>query len=392
MRKKLTGFMAVFVREARSLLLDVNIRTIVILAPLFYPLIYGSVYWNKTEADVAIVVIDEDHSSLSREFIRDLDAHQLIRVTEVVPDIAAAKDRLYRLDAQGIVMLPKDFSSSLKKGQGADVKVLLNTTRFLPSNDLNKAITSVAMKNAASSRVKILQMAGYSLKQAEELSEPVRDDVRPVFNANETYGDFLLPGIFILILQQTLLIGLSESIAKERENGTLPELYHTAGNSLWATMSGKAFVYFLLYASYAVLYGVVYSTVFSLPVRGNLFALALITGLFLLSVIYISIFVSSFFTRKIIALQTIAFTTYPLFFISGYSWPKTAMPLPLQWFTELVPSTHFFTAAVRIMEMDAGWGDVMGEVWWLLGLAGAGFVFTRMRMRALLRSELHSGA
>ncbi len=388
MKNTLTGFWAVFVREAKSLLGDMNIRTIVIAAPLLYPLLYGSVYWQKTEVDVAIVVVDQDHSALSREFIRDLDAHQLIKVVEVVPDLAAAQDRLCRLDVQGIVLLGPDFSSSQKRGKGTDVKVFLNTSRFLPSNDLNKAITSVAVKNAAASRVKFLQMAGYSLTQAEEVSDPVRDDVRPMFNITEAYGDFLIPGIFILILQQTLLIGLSQSIAKERENNTLPELYRMAKDSLWAMLSGKAFVYFLLYASYAVLYAAVYFRLFTLQLKGDLLALGVITGIFLLSVIYMSIFLSSFFTRKIIALQTIAFTSYPIFFMSGYSWPKAGMPLPLQWCAQLLPSTHYFTAAVRIMEMNAGWREVMPELWWLLGLAAAGLVCTRLRMRALLRSSL----
>ncbi|HLP16150.1 MAG TPA: ABC transporter permease [Bacteroidota bacterium] len=388
MKRKLTGFAAVFVREMRSLIGDMNIRMIVLVAPLLYPLMYGSVYWNKTETDVPIVVVDQDRSALSREFIRDLDAHQLIRVSEVVQDVSEARDRLYRMDAQGIVILSDKFSSSLKQGKGADVKVLLNTTKFLPSNDLNKAITSVAMAHAIGMRVNVLRTAGYSRKQAEEMSDPVRDDIRPLFNVNETYGDFLVPGLFILILQQTLLIGLSESIAKERENGTLGELFHTANNSLWATMSGKGAIYLLLYAAYAVLYGVVYFPLFSLPMAGSISALVVSTVLFLLSVVYLSIFVSSFFTRKIIALQTITFTTYPFFFLSGYSWPKTGLPAPLQWFTELLPSTHYLTAAVRLTQMNGGWGDVRSEILWMAALAAAGFLFTRMRMRALLRSEL----
>jgi ABC-2 type transport system permease protein len=286
------------------------------------------------------------------------------------------------------LVVPENFSSSLKKGHGADVKVMLNTTKFLPSNDLNKAINAVAAKHAIDTRIQFLRMAGYSRKQAAEISDPIRDDIRPMFNVTETYGDFLIPGIFILLLQQTLLIGLSESVAKERENGTLGELFHTAKNSLWAMMSGKAAIYFLLYVSYAVFYAAVYFFLFSLPLGGNLAALAVSTVLFLLSVVYLSIFVASFFTRKIIALQTITFTTYPLFFISGYSWPKIGMPMPLQWITELVPSTHYFTAAVRIIEMNAGWREVMPEITWLAGLATAGFIFTRMRMRSLLRSEL----
>jgi ABC-2 type transport system permease protein len=137
-----------------------------------------------------------------------------------------------------------------------------------------------------------------------------------------------------------------------------------------------------------VLYAAVYFRLFTLQLKGDLLALGVITGIFLLSVIYMSIFLSSFFTRKIIALQTIAFTSYPIFFMSGYSWPKAGMPLPLQWCAQLLPSTHYFTAAVRIMEMNAGWREVMPELWWLLGLAAAGLVCTRLRMRALLRSSL----
>jgi ABC-2 type transport system permease protein len=387
MKQRLSGLMAVVRREARALIGDVNIRMVVLAAPLLYPLFYGSVYWHKTETDVPIVVVDHDRSAVSREFVRDLDAHQLIRVAEVVQDESEAQDRLYRMDAQGIVVLPENFSTSLKKGKGADVKVLLNTTKFLPSNDLNKAITSVAMKDASAMRIKFLRAAAYSLKQAEELSDPVRDDIRPMFNVTETYGDFIIPGIFILILQQTLLIGLSESVAKEREDGTLGDLYRTAHRSLGAAICGKGAVYFLLYASYALLYAVVYFTLFSLPLGGSVCALALLTVLFLLSVIFIGIFVSSFFTRKIIALQTITFTTYPFFFLSGYSWPKTALPLPLQRVTELLPSTQYFTAAVRLIEMNAGWRDVLPETLSLAALTAAGYLITRLRMRRLLRSE-----
>lgn len=392
MKQRIRGYVEVILREARSLIGDVNIRMIVLVAPLLYPLLYGTVYWHKTEADVPIVVVDGDHSALSRQFIRDLDAHQLIRVAEVTADAGQAQDRLYRMDAQGIVIIPSGFSRSLLKAEGADVKVLLNTTKFLPSNDLNKAITAVAMSRAADMRVKFLRMAGFSRKQAEEAADPVRDDIRPMFNVTETYGDFLIPGIFILILQQTLLIGLSESVAREREEGTLPELLRTANGSVTAAVWGKGGIYLALYASYALFYAAVYFRLFSLPIAGSASALAVATVLFLISVVYISIFVSSFFTRKILALQTITFTTYPIFFISGYSWPAEALPLPLQWLTQLLPSTQYFTAAVRIMQMDAGWKETAPELLRLAALAAAGFVVTRMRIRTLLRrADLNAG-
>jgi len=171
----------------------------------------------------------------------------------------------------------------------------------------------VVLTMAAGARVKYFEMQGYSIDQARELFEPLRIDVKPLFNTTETYGDFLIPGILALILQQTLLMGLSESIAKEREAGTMGDLFATAGRSMWALMSGKGAFYLALFSAYAFFFYTVNFQVFSIPFRGSALALAILTMIFLLSVVYLSLFLSSFFHRKMIALQILGFTSYPIF-------------------------------------------------------------------------------
>ena len=110
--------------------------------------------------------------------------------------------------------------------------------------------------------MKILEISGYSTDQAKGMYDPLRVDLRNLFNPSEAYGDFIIPGILIIILQQTLLIGLSESIAREREKNLLGELLAAANGSNSAALLGKASFYlfflfgifrFLLYRNICIL-------------------------------------------------------------------------------------------------------------------------------------------
>ena len=251
---------------------------------------------------------------------------------------------------------------------------------------LFRSVNEVVLTMAAGARVKYFEMQGYSIDQARELYEPLRIDVKPLFNTTETYGDFLIPGILALILQQTLLMGLSESIAKEREAESLAELFATAGRSMWALMSGKGAFYLALFSAYALFFYTVNFRVFSIPFRGSAMTLAILTLIFLLSVVYLSFFLSSFFHRKMIALQVLGLTSYPIFLISGYSWPLQVLPVPLRVLANLMPITPYLSAYTRIVQMGAGFGDVLPELRHLLLLAVCGFLLTRIRMKMLLRN------
>lgn len=384
---KLKGFWAVLLRETRFLIKDTDLVTIILLSPLFYAFFYSSIYTHKTENEVPVAVVDMDRSRLSETLIRSLDSHQLVKVSEIVPDYASGIDRIYKLEAQGLIYIPKGFESSLKSAQGTDIKIYLNTSRFLVSNDLNKAINEVTGTLAAGVKVRFFQTQGFSYNQAIEMSEPLQMEVKPLFNPTESYGDFLIPGLLVLILQQTLLIGLSESVAKEREESSLIELYNTGKRSLLGTACGKGAVYFLLYASYALLFYTLHFSIFKISFKGSISAAVVMTAVFLSGVIFLAILISSFFKRKIISLQVVAFTSYPVFLMSGYAWPFEAMPGFVKVLGSLLPSTPYLNAFNRIIQMGAGWQDIMPEFVHLLLITLGGFIIMQIRLRFLIRKE-----
>jgi ABC-2 type transport system permease protein len=388
MKIKIHGLWKVLKREITVVMHDVDIAIIVLIAPMFYSLFYGSLYWNKTEHQVPIVVVDMDHSKLSQMLIRNLDAEQNIHITEEIPDLATAQTRVEQFEAQGALFIPQKFEASLKKGKAADIKVYLNTTRFLVSNDINKAVTEVALTAAASVRLHYFQTQGYSFEQAKELFEPLRAEIKPMFNTTETYGDFLIPAILALIIQQTLLMGVALAFAKEEEDDTLREAYALSNHSTMSTMAGKGAFYFILFSAYSFMFYTFHFSIFKIPFRGNPFALAALTILFLAAIIYFAVFIGTFFRRKIIALQVLAFTSYPIFLTTGYSWPMAALPLPLRILAQTYPLTPYLAAYTRITAMGASWGDVENEFLHLSILVVLSMALAWWRLKSILHKNM----
>jgi ABC-2 type transport system permease protein len=388
MRKILALGWRVFNRELRRIRKDFDIISIILLAPLLYTFLYGSFYILKTESDVPVAVIDYDNSPESRDFIKNLDASQLISVEGITGSFDKARQMLYRDNIQGVVFIPDGFGRDMLLNSGTSIKLYLNTQRFLPSNDINKSINEIIIEYAQKNRVKIFNAKGFNSEQARFMAEPLKEDIRYIGNPTGTYGDFILPGLFLLIFQQTLLMGLSESIAKENEESGFRSLFRTGRFNIPAIMGGKAIFYFLLYFTFAVFFYTVQFSIFKVNFAGSYPVLLTFTVLFLLTIIVHFFIAGTFFKSKMFALQVMAFTSYPVFFISGYAWPASAMPGILVYISQLIPITPFFSAYIRIVEFGADLKDVLPEIihLFILLIAGTGILLWRLKH---IKNRLH---
>jgi ABC-2 type transport system permease protein len=374
-------------RELSIIIHDKDILIMLFLAPLFYAYFYNSIYMYKTERDIPVAVVDLDNSEFSRTFIRRLDAHNLTAVTEVTGDINESRKLLDNMVVQGAIIIPKDAEINLQSKKSTTITANLNTTRFLVSNDINKAVNDVAFSLSDEYRKVYFQNLGYNSSEAQELIEPVKGDVRPMFNTIETYGEFMIPGLLALILHQTLLIGLSESVAKERELRTLGALYRASGRNTFIALAGKGTFYFFMFSVYAYFFYVVTFDLFKINFIGSVSAVVVLTAIFLISAIFFCMLLSSFFKKKILSLQLLAFTSYPLFLVSGYSYPYYSMPKFLQWVSYCLPTTPYLNALVRITQLGADWNNIMPEFYHMLILMGVFGLITLVRMKMLFMKD-----
>jgi ABC-2 type transport system permease protein len=370
-------------REQEVIRRDKNILSVLLLAPVFYAFFYGSIYLHKSEQDVAIVVVDQDQSNGSRAFIRDLDAHPLIRVKEVNADLATARKQLNDMSVFGMVVIPAATFRQLSQELAATVVVEINTTRFLIANDINKAVNEVAEETGR----RFCETSLARIGRPRTMAVPLRADLHTLANTTESYGDFMLPGLLMLILQQTMLIALAEGIGKERETGSLGRWLTEAEHRPWLAVAGKGTYYFVLYCGYAALFLTLHYAVFRLVQVGTPGVVVMLLGLFLLAVVSWAILLSTFFSTKLQALRWSVFTSYPLFLLSGYSWPIEAMPGVLQGLAQCIPLTPFMRAFTRVTLLGAGWKQVAPDLLHLLVLAMICFGLAGLRLRQLAHAE-----
>jgi len=358
----------------------------VIIAPLLYASLLGSIYIEKDIKGISLAVVDMDRTATSMELTRLLSASSKVDIVARIHSYEEAVDLLYRQKIQGFLWFPKGFEKKLLKLEGANVKLYLNTTRFLPSNDLNKAVNMVMMTAGSGVRLRYLEVHGINPKHAMELINPVLPEIRPIYNPTNNYGDFLLPGLLFLILQQTLLIGMGESVAVDNEEGKLGR-YLKGENSVFAYITGKTAYYLFLYFSYFLIFFWGVYPALEVHATGNMMALLAVGMLFALVISMLAILLGSMIKSQVRYMAIMAFTTYPFFLTSGYSWPVVAMPLPIQWLSQLIPTTHFLHAGTRIVVMGGSWVDIMPDIYKLMILFGVFALLAAWRLYIIKKKE-----
>ncbi len=385
--KKLKEIKNIVMAELNMVIEDHSILLTVIIAPLLYAFFLGSIYIKKDIDRISFAVVDMDNSATTMKLTRLLSASSKIDVKGKLHSYEEAIDLMYKQKITGFLLFPSGFEKELMKLEGADVQVYLNTTRFLPSNDLNKSINMVMLTAGSGVRLRFFASNGINPKVGMKLINPILPEVRPIYNPTNNYGDFLLPGLLFLILQQTLLIGMGESVAKDNESGKLDGYIQTK-NGILNYMLGKPAYYLFLYFSYFMIFFFGVYRVFGLHVTGNIAALFTIGMIFVMVLSVLAILLGTFIKSQIRYMEIMAFTTYPFFLTSGYSWPVTAMPEPLQWLAQIIPTTHFLHAGTRLVVMGGSWGDVASDIYKLLLLLGTFTLLTVWRLWSLRNKQL----
>ncbi len=351
-------------REVKMIAHDHSLLLTLLIAPLLYAFFYGSIYSYKTEEEVPIAVVDEDRSGLSQTLIRQLDNTQMVNVAAVT-SLENAKESMYHGHIQGFLYIEKGMEKKVLGLQQANMVLAVNAARFLPSSDVMGTVTQVGLMAGAGVRLQYLQKKGMNTETARQEVMPLMPDFHPLFNTRTDYGTFLLPGLLAMILQQTLLLGLAGGTAAERQRKTFAGWMEQAGSNLSMALYGKGMFYFILFCCYAFFFLTVNFRVLGLQLMGNPFELALVTALFLLSLIPMGIFTGLLFRSQLLCTQLMAFSTYPIFLITGYTWPIAQLPEGLKVVSSLLPITPFLALYQGIVQQGAHITDRLPDLYHL---------------------------
>jgi len=325
-------------------------------------LLYSWIYNNESIHEVPVVVVDMSHSQQSRQFIRMCDASADVHVACYAADLDDAQSLVSRQVVKGIYYIPEDFATSLNRMEQATISVYCDMALMLTYKAIYQTAMAVSQQMGAQIQAKL--SGNYTAREDLVSTSPLDVEEVAMFNPQGGYGTAVLPAVLILIIQQTLALGIGLAAGTARERNRYGDLIpiHPSYGGVGRIVSGKAICYLMVYAvmsTYLVLMIPRFFSFIHMAPWQNLLALMIP---YLLACVFFGMTVSCLVRYRENVILLLVFVSLPLLFLSGVSWPQTSIPGYLQGVSWLFPSTFGIRAYLRLNSMGGSIGDVSFEL------------------------------
>ncbi len=363
--KLLRGVVLAFVDTWRAMLRDAGALMLLFAGGLVYSFFYPLPYSGEAVQRVPVAVVDQDRSALSRQLVRYAAAHPQLALREVSPSLEAAQHALWSGEAAGVLFIPPGLQSQVSRGQRAEVQLAGNGVYMLLNKTALNGLAEIVGTVSAGIEIKRLHAATPSAAMAFAQRQPVGLNAVALFNVREGYGSYIVPGVAVMIVQQTLLMATALLWGTWVQAGRFPVPRDGASFiGLWLAFASVAAINSAYYFGFVMWWQ-------DYPRGGNPAGLLLFIALFALSVSAVALWLASWFRTRERSAQLLLATALPMLFLSGLSWPVEAMPGPLQLARWLLPSTAGIQGFVALNQMGASLREVQPEMLALLAIGAA---------------------
>ncbi len=359
-----------FRNEFNNIRKDSGALLILVGALVIYPIVYAIAYKNEVVRELKTTVVDLDRTNTSYQLVKMMKGAEQIEINRVAMSLDEAKTDFFDGNCGGIVVIPENFEKDILNGKQTNVAVFADGSYFLIYRQmLSGAVKSVGTFSAGV-EIKKLMMEGKSYDQAFVQRDPLQSDIHFWFNSSSGYGSSMMPGIIIIILQQTLLIGIGmvggTSKESKQDNFMVPVALKPGG--VLPILFGKTLAYLTIYAINCIFTMVWIHSWFNYPNRGSYFEVLMLTLPFLLAIIFMGITLSVLFRRRESSILFMVFLSPIVIFLSGLSWPTLSIPPVVYSLAHLFPATIMVPAYLRVRSVGAGMSDIRVEYLQLIGL------------------------
>ena len=364
-------------KEMTQVMKDEGVLIFFILVPLIYPILYSWIYNNETVHDVPVCVVDQSHSSLSRQFIHMVDASADVRVAYYAQDLDEAKSLVSRQLVKGVYLIPSDFETNILRMEQGTVSVYCDMSLMLTYKAIFQTVQLVTMEMGKEIQTKL--GGHYTAREEVIAARPLDYADVPIFNPQGGYGSFVLPAVLMLILQQTLALGIGLSAGTSRDENIGRCLIPFRDPHYRATLPivfGKAVCYLMIYGVMGTWLVAAVPRLFHFPQLAEWTTLLALMIPYTLACIFFGMVVSCMVKYRENVMLLMVFVSVPLLFLTGVSWPQSNIPGMWQGVSWLFPSTFGARAFVRLNSMGASLGDVLTELRILWIHVGCYFLIT----------------
>lgn len=363
--------------ELRSIFGNTGTLMVLGFAALIYGFFYPLPYQPQVAQNLPVVVVDGDRSAMSRQLTRFADATPEVAIYKTVYSEFEAEQELAAGNALGVLVIPNNFERDILRSERVVVGIYGDASYFLAYSQIASGLATATGTLSAGVEIRRMQASGYTEAAAYARRDPLPVHISPLYNETSGYGHYVVPAVLILILQQTLLVGIGMLSGSRRENRTLgfvsksdqPSLPRRAGRNL-QVLIGRSLAYLGIYAIHVAVYLFVIYRVFDFPQRGQLGQIYLFLLPFVLATTFLGTAIATLFRERESSIQILLFSSMPAIFISGFAWPVEAIPMWIQRVSLALPSTSAIDGYIRLNHLGASFYQVKSAWFALWVLAG----------------------
>ncbi len=320
--------------------------------------------------NIRTVVLDQCQTEESRRLLEAFENTSQFHIVDYVwsdPELSRA---IVAGTARVGIKIPENYSRQLEAKQTAQVLILVD------GSESSIAGASLNVANAITLRESLIRVLG-------ERPLPVQSMPQILFNADTRSANFFIPGLMVVMCQMMAIMLSANTIVREKENGTLEQLFMTpvrAGELIFGKLIPYLGLTFLEFCTILFLMWLV----FRVPVHGYVVTLLMLTLPFVFCMLGCGLYISTRVSTREAAGQAAMGTMMPSIFLSGYVFPLDSMPLFFQWVGYLFPTTWLIDAARGVILRGAGWSELWQHavVLWTMGIVA--FVLAMMKFHKRL--------
>lgn len=330
---------------------------------IFYSFLYPLPYSEQTPREQKITVINLDNSQISRQLERMVDATPQVKIVKRAHSINAAKAQLLQGGVRGILLIPEHFYRDLLLGKSPTLSYSGDASYFLVYGTIVEGLANAGSTLAAQvTATRLVTEDGVPLDLANEQYAQVKLNMKPTFNPTLGYINYVVPAVFVLILQQTLIMGVGILGCSEKTR----DGYWNKQTAL-TMVAVRCVIFVVIYYLLALYYfGFSFDFYGINKLASPLTILALLAP-FLLCSTFIGIFLGALLPRKELVTFIVLISSMPLIFSVGFIWPLESMPQPMIWLSNLFPCTPAIQSFLAVNQMGADFSQIIPQ-WQLLWL------------------------
>ena len=351
-----------FVATWRTFLKDFGAVLLLFVGVFVYSFFYPLPYSNQLVRGMPIAVVDQDRSALSRQLIRYAAADPLLDVRLISPLAQEAQAALWRGEVAGVLIIPAGLQKDVSRGTAAKVQAGGNALYMLMNKSVLNGLTQSVGTVSAGLEIRHLEANTPSPHQAMAQRAPVTLDAISVFNPDDGYGAYVVPGVVVIIVQQTLLLAMALLWGTWFERGERPARRSTP--AFFGVLLAFASVAFI---NSAYFFGFVYWWQ-DYPRGGNFGGMVFFMVLFSLTVAAVGFLLATFFRTRERGAQLLLCTAIPFLFVAGFLWPVQALPPLLRALRWVLPSTAGIEGFIALNQLGARLDEIATEITALLVL------------------------